>query len=290
MFWILALISMLGYTIQGTLMAHFIRKIDPLSIGFYRSITFFISLLPLLFLVDVSEIIAIKDFWFEISIAALLGAAAQWASFWTIRFFSVGIASAIKMGLFVIFSITLGVLFSDEFLTQAQVLAVILILVGATALGIRKEKMPHLKPVGFLEGLLFLVSTSILLSVSVFFVAKVSRELSPWVSGYFWETGIAVFAGIFLLFRKIFTGKSIERISLKTFGKIFLTAWPTLLGTGGFTLAVKYGPVGLVNAISVSGILLSVVLAHFLYGEKLKPVHWSLIGIIIIGVVALKIS
>lgn len=289
MFWALAMLSMLGYTLQGTLMARFVRAIDPLSAGFYRSVTFFISLLPLLFLAEMSEIIGIKDYWLEISIAAILGAAAQWASFWTIRFFPLGIAGAIKMGLFVCFSLLLGGLFSNEILSATQIIAVLFILIGATLLGIRKEKMSHLEPVGFLKGTILLIMTSIFLSVSVFFVAKVARELSPWVSGYFWEIGVAIFAGIFLFFRKITTGQSIEKISPKTFWLIFLTASPTLIGTGCFALAVNYGPVGIVNAISVSGVLISAFLAHFLYGEKLRTSHWGLIVMIIAGVVALKV-
>ena len=290
MFWMLALISMLGYTIQGVLMAHFIRKIDPLSIGFYRNLTFVVSLLPLLLLANFSEIIAVKDYWQELAFAAMLGAAAQWSSFWTVRYFPLGIAGAIKMGLFAIFSIILGVLFAEEFLNGKQVFAVIFILFGAILLGRNDEdKMPHLEPVSFLKGTILLVLTSVLMAVSFFFVAKVSRDLNPGVSGYFWETGIAFFAGLFLLCRKWFTGQSIEKISWKTFGLIFLTAWPTLLGTGGFVLAVKYGPVGLVNVIGVSGVFVSVILAHFLYQEKLRPSHWWLITMIVVGIIALKV-
>jgi drug/metabolite transporter (DMT)-like permease len=100
---------------------------------------------------------------------------------------------------------------------------------------------------------------------------------------------IGIFALLLGLGRWKFMNKKIQKISWKKFGQIALMCWPTLLGTGGFLYAVKIGPYGIASAVSAGGVFLSVILAHFLYHEKLSRSQLAWIAVTVLGIVGLDL-
>ena len=73
MFYALAIFSMLGYTIQNILLAHHARKIDGLSLAFYRNISFIITLLPLCIGASRADVVFAIEHWDFFVLAGFAG-------------------------------------------------------------------------------------------------------------------------------------------------------------------------------------------------------------------------
>ncbi len=288
MFWFLAVASILGYVVQNTLMAHHVRKMDPLSAGMYRSLTLIVTMLPLLFFTNPDKIVGIIDFWWIILLAGLGGALAQWLGFLSMQILPMGIHTAMGTGLGTIFSFILGFLFFGETVTSIQVLFVVIILLGASLFALYKAKMPHLDASKWALGIFYRVMCSLIVSFAFIAVVKVSREHDPFVAGYVWEVLIGICSFILLLGRQVLNSQKIEKISKHTFFKIMLVCSPTLIGTGGFVMASLLGPVGIISAIGACGVVISALLSWAMYNEKLSRVHWLAIFIVVSGVVGLN--
>ncbi len=71
--------------------------------------------------------------------------------------------------------------------------------------------------------------------------------------------------------------------------KISLLSSPVLIGTGSFALAVSIGPIGIASAIGTSGLIISAILAHYVYHEKLKLSQWIGLLIVTLGILGLNL-
>ena len=76
MFYFFAIISMLGYALQNTLLVRYARSMDGFSLSFYRNISFVITLLPLLILSPPEATISVLAEWRTLLLAGLGGALA----------------------------------------------------------------------------------------------------------------------------------------------------------------------------------------------------------------------
>ncbi len=290
MFWFWVCLSMLGYSVQNVLMARYVRSIEVLSAGFYRSVSFFITFLPLLFWVPVEAYGRISEFWIELVGACVLGACSQWTRFLSVRYLPIGIASSGTMGFNVLLSWGLGYLYFSEILTLPILLCLLLILSGSMVLTLARSNMAHLDAEKAKLGALMVFITSIFISTAMVLVAKMSRELDPFLTAYLWEAGIAIAALILILGRYGFSGIKLERVSLKTFVLIALCVSPTLLGTMGFALAIQLGPLAITSAISATGVFVITGLSVWMYGEKLRPIHYAAMILTVLGVVLLRLQ
>lgn len=288
MFFFLAVLAMIAYAVQGTLIVHYARKLDGLSTAIYRNASLTITMLPLLFLAKKSDFVRLPEFLPELLIAGITGAAALSIGFWTLKFLPVGITSALNNSVRVIFIFLLGFYFFGETISWIEILFVALILIGGISLGFQKHHLPHLDE-NTRKGIFLALLAAAFAAITFFFMSKVARELSPFVAGYFWEVLIGIFALGFGFLRQLITKQKIKKISLLDFGKITLICSPTLLGTGAFAYAVTLGPLGILNAIGTGGVFISILLAHYLYHEKLRFRQWLWICVAVMGIVGLRL-
>lgn len=279
---------MLAYSTQGTLMAHHARKMDGLSTVMYRSLTLIVTLLPLLLLADWSQFSLIQKFSADFFWAGLTGAIASACTFWSMRFLPVGVGNVFRRIGGIVFAFILAYIYFDEIPLWAELGFVALILTGAGFLTSQKKEFEHLDN-NAIKGIVLSIVSALFAAGTFFFITKISRQMDPYIAGYVWEVIIALFAVLMVFGRKAFGGQSVARISWKDFGKIALTASPTLIGTGCFLLAVKDGSFAIVSAIGAGGVLVSILLSHFLYHEKLSQKQLLWIGVIVIGIVGLKL-
>src|SRR3990167_5399904 len=195
MFYLLAIGSMLGYTVQNVLLVRYARQMDGLSFAFYRNISFCITLLPLCIGSTPGDVALVFDHWHLLAVSAFMG----------------GCSIAI------------------------------------------------------------------------------SCAAPPLLSGYFWETSIAVACIILLLGRWVLTGQPLQNISVKTFLMIALCASPTLIGTGLFALATRIGPVAIVGAVGSASLVFTALLAWLLYKEPLRGKQWLSIAAVMGGIALLPL-
>lgn len=280
---------MIGYSIQGTLVVHHVRKHDGLSISIYRNLSLAITLLPLLLLARPESFYFLRDVsvWGEFLMAGITGASATILSFWAYKSLPVGIKTAFSS----IFSVTIVFLLAFFFFGEVplwkELFFVALILAAGAYLAFQKNDFSHIDN-KVAKGILLSFCSALLASFSFYFLSKLSREVDPFLSGYVWEVLIGIFAFGFGILRSRFTKKKIARISGREFWKIALVCSPTLVGTGCYAYAVTLGPLGIASAIGSGGILVSILIAHFLYREKLNRRQLFWIAVILVGLVGLK--
>ena len=290
MFFLLAVLAMIAYSVQGTLISHHARKHDGLSISIYRNLSLAVTMIPLLFLASRESFSSLQDpsVITEFLIAGATGASALALSLWAVKFLPVGIKTVFGRLFSVIIVFILGFIIFVEIPLWNELFFVALILAAGGCLAMQKNEFSHLDN-NVTKGVIITFVSAVLAGFSFYFMSKLSREVDPFLSAYVWETLIGVFALLFGIIRSGIGQKKIARVSWKEFGTITLVSWPTLIGTGAFAYAVTLGPMGIVNAIGAGGILVSIIIAHFLYGEKLIRSQWFWVLVILVGLVGLKL-
>lgn len=289
-FFLLSLTAMLGYSIYGALIAHYVRKHDGLSIATIRNLSLIISMSPLLLLADPYNFSHIPHYLPQLILAGFTGATGLGLSFWAVKFLPIGIKTALMRIGSVLFVFLLSWIWFGEIPSSKEVIWIVPLVIGATVLGMQKNNFSHLDPRGN-KGILLIFISSILASLSYVQMSDVARNLDPFIAGYCWEIIIGLWALLFGIGRWIICGKNpFGKIKLPEIGKIALVSAPTVIGTGCFSLAVTMGPIGIANVIGSGGIFVSILMGHWLYREKLTRQQWLWIGVCVTGLVGLGLS
>ena len=150
----LAILAMLGYSLQHTLMAKHYRNIDPLSAITYRGLSLGITMLPLLCFVAPSafnELIAIAPSILFAAITCAIGNAYSAAS---IRCLPVGIACAICTGTLVICITAIDIFYFQERISNIILICVAVIIIANALIGVAKSSVINLEKSAFTRCLL----------------------------------------------------------------------------------------------------------------------------------------
>lgn len=287
MFLLAIILSFTGYAVQGTLMAKYAREMDGLSTVVYRSSSLIFTMLPLLFFATWSEIRGISDYWMEISLAGIAGVIGSALSFYSMKFMPAGIKTLFSRVISTVWAVIIGILFFSETISLEQAVIIFFILCAGFFLGRQKNDFDHLEN-NIWKGLVLTFISQIVVGFSFYYVSYVSRELSPFVAGYFWEALIGIFSLILVAFRPWYDGKKLHKISLCEFGKIAGICSLTLVGTGGFMYAITIGSYGIANVMMNGSIFVSILVAHYAFREKLTKNQWIWILALVAGIVALN--
>lgn len=289
MFYLFALGSMLGYALQNVLLAHHARKIDGLSLAFYRNISFVVTLSPLLLGASGAEICGVLAHWRLLLLSGLSGGIYLGLFYTAFRYLPVGVVGAVSRAIMTVLLCIVGWLFFAERLSPPVPSLILLTLVGTLALGLQRNYHPHLRNHVTL-GLAIAACSALFLAYTNYAPIVLSRTANPLVSGYFWELSIGLGAGILLVLRFLFFHRGPAHVNGRTFLHITLAAWPTLIGTGLYTLATRSGPVAIVTAIGSAQLVIVSLLGWRLYREHLRPAQWLAIIVVLAGVVGLKFA
>ncbi len=280
--------STFGFTLGTVWGARYFRELDPLSVGFYRNLTFFFTFTPYLFLVPAEawSLISLEHLGL-ISLASFLAALGMWTSMYAIQVMPVGIFRAVFQSINAIISIGVGWWMFGEVFSWPVLLVIFLISANTFWLGISSHNFPHLKPTktSFLVPIVLLGGFILVTSFSL--VGKVARDLDPVIASVFWECGICVATLIFIGIRYLFTNQGLNlNMSLKKFLGLSMAVFPVTIGSFGMAKAVTIGPFALMSSIATSGILLSAFLSAWLYKEHLeRKYYWGLFMTVILIVI-----
>jgi len=289
MFILLALLSTFGFTLQYALMTKFARKWDALSIAVYRSLSLWISLLPLLFFSNLENISQIYLYQFELILSSFSIVLNVWAMFESYKYLPIWIASWIRSMWTVLTTIIISLFLFNEKLSSIIIISVIIMLIGWFILSAFRNNFSHLDNSRYLKWLLLVMFSWLLSSIWLIIMVKISRELDPYVSSYFWELEAGLIWIFVLYLRKIICWKTIEKISLNDFWKILAASSPTIIWTACFALASLYWPVWIISAIWVFGILLNSIIGTIFFKEHLRKIQYVWIVLIMIWVVWIKL-
>jgi len=290
MFIFLVIISALGFALQYAFITKFVRSWDALSMSAYRSLSLWLSLLPLLLFTTQANILAVLDYQVELISAAIAAWFSVWLYFYSMKSLPLGVSYSIRYLTSVLASLVISWFLFYESISLTTFGFISLGLAWGIYLSIFKVNFTHLESKWFYTAICWAIISGFMLSLGLMLMSKVARELDPFVAWYFWELEAAIVFVIMLLLRWIFTWQKVEKISGKDFGKILLACSPTIVGTWGFALAVLYGPAWVASALSVVGVIFTTIIATLFFKEHLKLYQYIAILVIIIGIFGIKIS
>ncbi len=292
-FFIIALLSSLGYAIQGTLLAQYARLFDPFLVTSCRNLAFIFTLSPLLLLAPPGSLQSLAPHFPLLLLAAFFGALGVTFIYASQRAFPVGVVSGFQQMLQV-WMLIFGYLFLQERIGILPAVAISIIMGGVLFLALQKSSLPHLNQVKPFH--LFLVFLFPLLQALGFFlIAIIGRETNLLAAGYAWEFLIGVFAFAIFLIRKFLNKSPIlspkQKFRIKDAFWIAVIGTGTLFGTGGTMILYGLASPGVSQTvISALQIVIICLLAIWLYGEYLKKKQWLAMTVIVIGLILLKLA
>lgn len=289
MFYALAIGSMLGYALQQTLLVHHARKIDGLSLAFYRGASFAVTLLPLTIGATMSDLQVIADHWMLLSLSGVTGGIFLSLTYASYKLLGVGFAGTINIAASTILTAIFGWVIFSEVLPVTGIALIGVILLGIVFFGFHYRSPAHVDA-RFRAGIGLILAGSAFVVVSKFSFAVITRIGNPLLAGYFWELSIGIGCLLMLLIRHTLTGIPLQRISWRTFCTVAACSLPTIVGTGFFALALDLGPIAIIAAIGASGLIIVTLLSWFFYSEKLRGMEWIGVAIVLAGVIGLRFS
>lgn len=288
-FWVFAILSTFSFSLQWALTAKYARDGDSLSVWTYRGLSLIIIMLPLLLFTDIESIFQVVNYKQYLVPAWFLAAISVWMRYGSNRFLPVGLSNVFVSISSILTALVFWFLVFQESLSIYVVLLIWLTTCWWIIVSLTKVKFEHLDNEYFFKWIALALISWILWTSSVMLMIKVSRELNPFVAWYFWEVSIWLASLFILIIRNRLSENSFEKVSMSRFVKIFFASSPTLIGTWSLALAGIYGPVGIVSAVSVLWIVFSTILGIALFQEKLKPLQYFGILIIMIGILWIKL-
>ncbi|MGB1237624.1 MAG: EamA family transporter [Pseudomonadales bacterium] len=288
MFFLLAIISTIAYSLQSSLLVKHARSMDKLSLAFYRMLSLSVVLLPLLLGVDQHDYQQLAPLTPNLMLSGLCGGLFLWTQFYALKFIAVGVATSLNQSARTLVAFILGFVLLEQSVASVQAVLVLAVLSGGALVAISKNSMPHLQG-SPLQGIVVSILGGCLGAVTFYILSSASKQANPFMIGYFWELSIFFGACCILILRYLFTGVALERISRRDFIGIAAASSPTLIGTATAALALKSGPLAIFVSIASLSVILSALFARLLYAERLRSMQWLGILISLTGVIGLKI-
>lgn len=278
---------MVGYALQNALLVRHARKLDGLSLAFYRNISFVITLAPLLIGAKWIDFYKVLSHWPLLLVAGISGGVYLALIFTAFRYVAAGITNAISRASLIILVTIFSMVFMQESLSAQTLLIIAMIVVSAICLGIQRNPMKHLDN-KILLGVVIVVLASFPLAITKQIVTVISRDANPLVTGYFWELSIAMGAFAVIGLRWLIWHRGLTAVSRCQLIDIAGCSSFTLIGTGCLALAVSQGSLAIVESIGTGGLVLISLFAWNWYNERLRIGQWISILLIVAGIVGLK--
>src|SRR3989338_836341 len=282
---IFGLLSMLGYGL-----ANAISKVPAREVGSERSVFLrgiLVSLiLFVVFLVFIGESKFSAGYILVALLIGILGYFPLLFYYKAVTCGNVGIVTTIANSSLVV-TILLSVFFFNEILSSMQILSIIIILFGITLISINFRNIRGSDFFKKSSGVPFAL-LAIPLWGLVYFLAKLPiAHLGPYLSAFVFEFG--VMAASFVHLKHIKAETSFPKAG-KHMAYIVLLAIFIAAGTLFYNLGVNIADVSIIIAITYSNPFIAVLYGKFIYKEKIKPLQYLAILMIISGIVLVSLS
>lgn len=289
-FFALIAIAIFSYGIQIPLLVHFVRKTDGLIVTVYRNLSLGLTMLPVLFFVPLSEVMSIISHIPTLLLASGFGAFAFIVNLNASKYLAVGVTSSIRQVVYVTVAIILGFLFLDEHLTFFQLVLLAGILSGGITLTLSKSSHTHLNTEDAWKGVVLAMVGGVGYALSFLYFSILSREISPWVAGYFWELTIGIIAFLYWQIRIYINNEDNKNLfSVREVVTIAAISLATIAGTVSYGFAVNFGPYALASGLVTTTVLITTLISWFLFKEKLTPKQLLLISTVVILIFLLRV-
>jgi len=181
----------------------------------------------------------------------------------------------------VILAMGLSFVIFGEKLSPAQILSVALVLIGILILSMRSSSDR-----GSNMGILYALATMFCAGLLSIIVKLVSLDIGGVGTLLFNKILIASVLLVILPFSRNPLRQDCEhRVSMKT---IIATGLTEFLGVAGFILGVAVGMISIIAPISSASPAVTVLLAQIFLRERLVPIQWIAVSLIMLGIVLLS--
>lgn len=289
MYILIAVVAASAYALQGTLMASFYRKMDPLSAISYRGLALGLVMLPLLAFVPAEQFYKTSSFFGHILLCAVLAALGNWLVANSYKSLPVGVAWALSESFRTITAIGFAILLLHEALNPYQLGFIAALLVCVSILctsssssgGSGKDPARSANPAATYAGIAFTMGFGVFIGWSMSLIGTVARECNPLVLAFEWEFTIGLIGVLLAWGRRLLKGKEhgLASISRLSFGKIALYSSPTVIGTYGFAVASQMGSIAIVSAVLSVSTVAAAIIAYLLYKERLTALQCGMIAV-----------
>ncbi len=289
MYFFFAILSMATYSLHCVWMAPYYRRYDRMVTIVLRGYALSIALLPGMLWTGLDGISGILVEIPRIVAASLFALIGNWAAASSLRYLPMGISAALNTTAVMIVTALLSSLFLGDTITSSQWVWIGTILGGIFLLGATKSHaVPTIKyDIG--KGIALALLFGVTLGIGLTFIAAVSRNLVPLATAYSWETTIATFGAVVVLFNKYRHDKPLlAGLNRSDLQRIALYGIPGAAATTFYVLAVSDGPLTIVVAIGTTSMVATSVLAWLIHGERLRAVQWFLIGFVCLALIGMR--
>lgn len=279
------LIAVFGYAIQSVLLTKYSRKYDWQRVWFLRNSSLILTWLPLLYFWDLPEIGYFYEHRPLIVLWAVCGATNIFLSFVSTTLIPVGIWATIRKWVSLVVSFLLWILFLHESITFYQALSVFFIVLGGFGISFSKMDVTHLGEQDVKKWVFLSLWSGAIQSVWRYFFMIYAAWIDPLISAYILESSIWVcmlVRWVVQFSRGVYTFNDLRQ---KDTIMIALISILSYVGTIAYATALGLGGLWLSSGMMVMMIPVSIIIAWFLFRERLtwKQLVW--IGVVLVGVV-----
>lgn len=284
-----AIISVLGYALDGVFMSRYYRKFAGMLSVAMRGLCLGITMSPLLLMVEPDAIEQLPKHLPTLFLACCMACVANWCFSQALLYFPVGVTCGLSLAIQVVCLSILSEVFLGDRLTAVQIILILFLIINNLIIGSQNYSSGFALKNNKKMGAVFSVLMGVFISGAFFLMVSVSRSLSPFMAAYIWEFGIGIIASIlFVCLRLIGRIKKVEISFRDCLGVLFSSA-PTVMGTGGYAVASTQLPVTIVSAIGSSSIVVASILAGFVHKEILTRRQWIHVFLAVVMIAAFKL-
>lgn len=287
-FSLLILVSLVAFGIQTPLLAIYARRFDGITVAMYRNVSLMITMSPVLLFIPEGQYELLAEYWPYVALSAFLGAVTFILGITASTYLPIGISQSLRQATNILSAIILGVLFFAEYLTALQLTLVGLLLGGVVALSLSKPDVLHLERQNVSRGIWMSIAAGVGASCTFLFFAYASRAMSPLLTGYLLEVGVGVTAVVLGALRYLAFKQKTPLLKVRDIIKLTLVSATAIVGTLCFGFAVTFGPYALASAVVSTAGIVSLLVAWYVFKEKITQKQLLTVLFILGMVIALQ--
>ncbi len=278
---VLGLISMFAYGFASAFSKPLANKFDPIQVIYLRGLIICL-ILAILSIPHYQDLAHIKYIFLALGLG-IVGYLPSLAFMYSIKNSPLGIVAPIA-GASPFITVLLSFIFLNIPIKSLQWLAIFLIIIAnmVVAINIRDWRRSNIFKLS--SGVPFALMATIGWGLFYFLLVPITKHIDPWLSALFVEVGVTLMASLHIQLTN-------RKLSIKDIKKnpIILNGILICLGTLGFTIGVQYFNVGIVETLSNSTALITIVLSIYLFHEHLHLKERLSSLIMILGIIILSI-
>ncbi|MBI4150137.1 DMT family transporter [Candidatus Woesearchaeota archaeon] len=281
------LTTLVGYGISDALSAIPARAIGVRKLIFFRNL-FIAAALLILVLLFAEWPSPLPVPWLLFAIAIALFGYVPLATFYRgLQLGKVGIISPIAKSSLVI-TVLLAIIFLDEHMTFLQTIAFLFIFIGIILISIKFSDFRASELFSLRHGVPYALLSCFFWGIGFFLFKFLVNIFGPLITAFFIEGGVFI-AGAASLFFSRERKRILQLPNARMLKYIITIAVATTIGTTSYMFGISKAPVSIVTALAFSNPFLTVLYGAFVFKERLRPLQYIAIVLIISGIVMMSI-